>query len=203
MPVRRGEDWGEPGGLGPDGVEAGSDAEARALIEAARRANRPLPELGLLGGDLCRTLGGRGASDAIRSPEAWRFAVDLGAVLLDGRLFWFCAHLVARRKGWAGEALVAMNAAWRGSWNLGPRAHPGDGLLDISHGALSAGDRWRALRRVGTGDHLPHPQISYRRTGAFQIVLQQPLMVELDGEPVRRASNLSIRVEPAVLTVVV
>ena len=24
--------------------------------------------------------------------------MDLGAVLLDGRLFWFCAHLVARQK---------------------------------------------------------------------------------------------------------
>ncbi len=203
MPIRRGEDWGEPGGLGPDGVLVDSDDEARSLIEEARRANRPLPEIGLLGGDLCRSLGGRGDPSFVRSSEAWRFAVDLGAVLLDGRLFWFCAHMVARRRGWAGEALVAMNAAWRGTWNLGPRAHPGDGLLDISHGRLSTGDRLRALRRVGTGDHLPHPQISYRRVGAFQAVLEQPLMVELDGRPVVRASNLSIRVEPAALTVVV
>lgn len=203
MPIRRGDDWGETGGLGSNGVLVDSDAEARRLVEEARRTNRPLPELGLLGGDLCRTLGGRGDADAIRSPEAWRFEVDLGAVLLDGRLFWFCAHLVARRKGWAGEALVAMNAAWRGTWNLGPKAHPGDGLLDISHGSLSPGDRLRALRRVGTGDHLPHPQIRFRRTGAFQVAFQGPLMVELDGQPVQRASNLSIRVEPAALTVVV
>lgn len=203
MPIRRGEDWGEAGGLGPGGVLVGSDAEARMLIEEARRTNRRPPELGLLGGDLCRTLGGRGDADAIRSPGAWRFDVDLGAVLLDGRLFWFCAHLVARRKGWAGEALAAMNAAWRGTWNLGPQAHPGDGLLDISHGCLSTSDRLRALRRLGTGDHLPHPQISCHRTGAFQVAFQGPLMVELDGQPVQRASNLSIRVEPAALTVVV
>ena len=83
MPIRRGEDWGEPGGLGSGGVLVGGDGEARTLIEDARRANRPLPELGLLGGDLCRTLGGRGDPDALRSPEAWRFAVDVGAVLLD------------------------------------------------------------------------------------------------------------------------
>lgn len=203
MPIRRGEDWGETGGLGPNGVLVGSDAEARSLVEEARRANRPVPELGLLGGDLCRTLGGRGDAEAIRSPEAWRFEVDLGAALLDGSLFWFCAHLVARRRGWAGEALVAMNAAWRGTWNLGPKAHPGDGLLDISHGQLSAGDRLRALRRVGTGDHLPHPQIRCHRTAAFQVELQGPLMVELDGVPVKRASKLSIRVETAALTVVV
>ncbi len=203
MPIQRGEDWGEPGGLGPSGVLVRTDAEARAVIEEARRANRPLPELGLLGGDLCRTLGGRGDADAIRSPKAWRFSVDVGAVLLDGRLFWFSAHLTARRRGWAGEALVAMNAAWRGNWNLGPKAHPGDGLLDVSHGRLSAGDRLRARRRVGTGDHLPHPNILHRRTGAFQTVLERPLMVELDGQPVQRAANLSIRVEPAALTVVV
>lgn len=189
--------------MGPDGVLVRTDAEARAVIEEARRANRPLPELGLLGGDLCRTLGGRGDADAIRSPQAWRFAVDVGAVLLDGRLFWFSAHLAARRRGWAGEALVAMNAAWRGNWNLGPRAHPGDGLLDISHGRLSVGDRLLARRRVGTGDHLPHPNIRHSRTGAFQTVLEQPLVVELDGQPVQRVANLSIRVEPAALTVVV
>ncbi|MCY3578625.1 MAG: hypothetical protein OXH53_15065 [bacterium] len=203
MPIRQGEDWGESGGLGAEGVLVGSDAEARLVIEDARRANRPLPELGLLGGDLCRTLGGRGSADAVRSPEAWRFAVDLGAVLLDGRLFWFCAHLVARRRGWAGEVLVAMNAAWRGGWNLGPKAHPGDGLLDISHGRLSARDRLRALRRVGTGDHVPHPEIRYRRAAAFQVELKEPLMVELDGQRVQKASNLSIRVEPAALIVVV
>lgn len=203
MPIQRGEDWGESGGLGPDGVLVGSDAEVRSIVEDARRANRPLPELGLLGGDLCRTLGGRGDAGAINSPEAWRFAVDLGAVLLDGRLFWFCAHLVARRRAWSGETLVAMNAAWWGSWNLGPKAHPGDGLLDISHGRLSTRDRLRALRRVSTGEHLPHPQINYRRTGAFQVELGASLMVELDGQPVQRASNLSIRVEPAALTVVV
>ena len=203
MPIHRGEDWGEPGGLGPNGVLVSNDAEVRILIEEARRNNRPLPEFGLLGGDLCRTLGGRGDADAIRSPEAWRFEVDLGAVLLDGRLFWFCAHLVARRKTWAGEALVAMNAAWRGTWNLGPKAHPGDGLLDISHGRLSPGDRLRAFRRVGTGDHLPHPQIRFHRTGAYQAAFQGPVMVELDGQPVQRASNLSIRVEPAALTIVV
>lgn len=203
MAVRRGEDWGETGGLGSEGVLVDSDADARMLIEEARRTNRQLPELGLLGGDLCRTLGGRGDAGAVRSPEAWRFQVDLGAVLLDGRLFWFCAHLVARRRGWTGEALVAMNAAWRGTWNLGPKAHPGDGLLDISHGRLSMADRLRALRRVGTGDHLPHPQIRYHRAGAFQVEFQGPLMVELDGQPVQRASKLSIRVEPAALTVVV
>ncbi|WP_420638106.1 hypothetical protein [Candidatus Poriferisocius sp.] len=203
MPIQRGEDWGEPGGLGPDGVLVSSDDQARTLIEEARRSNQPVPDIGLVGGDLCRTLGGRGRADAIRSPDAWRFAVDLGAVLLDGRLFWFCAHLVARRRGWAGEALVAMNAAWRGSWRLGPQAHPGDGLLDISHGRLSAGDRLRARRRVRTGDHLPHPQIRVRRTSAFQVDLEQPLLVELDGRPVQRATTLSIRVEPAALTVVV
>ncbi len=203
MPIRRGEDWGEPGGLGPDGVLVGSDSEARALVEEARRDNRPVPELGLLGGDLCRTLGGRGNPDALRSPEAWRFAVDVGAVLLDGRLFWFCAHLVARRRGWGGEVLVAMNAAWRGSWNLGPRAHPGDGVLDVYHGRLSIGDRLRARQRLGTGDHLPHPGIRHHRVGAFQAELEKPLMVELDGRPVRRTSNLSIRVEPAALVVVV
>ena len=60
MPVEKGRPWGWPAALPADGVMVGSDAEARAIVEDARRAGRPTPVLGLLGGDLCRTLGGAG-----------------------------------------------------------------------------------------------------------------------------------------------
>ena len=39
-------------------------------LEAARRDRRELPTLGLLGGDLCRTLGGRGDEARLRSRAA-------------------------------------------------------------------------------------------------------------------------------------
>jgi diacylglycerol kinase family enzyme len=130
------------------------------------------------------------------------FPVDLGAALVDGRLHWFVAHLVARSPAW-GRAFVAMNAQWLGDWNTGPRAHPGDGLLDTYDARLSPSDRLKVRARLGHGTHVPHPRIRERRAAAVQVVFDHPLRVELDGTPVGRASTLSVRIESEALQVVV
>jgi hypothetical protein len=59
MTIKKGESWGERAAHAPDLV-VGSDTEARRALEAARREGRGFPVLGLTGGDLCHTLGGRG-----------------------------------------------------------------------------------------------------------------------------------------------
>jgi hypothetical protein len=205
MTIRKGEAWGEVGGLPAGGVVVRSDAEARAVITAARRAGEPVPPLGLLGGDLCCTLGGRGDEPRVRSDEATRVPVDLGSVLVDGVQHWFVAHLVARRSWWSGRIVAAMNAEFLGDWDVAPRAHPGDGLLDIVDVAASmpSGDRLRARRRLPSGGHMPHPAIAVSRRPAVQVELDRPTGVWLDGERVGEARRLSVRVEPDVLVCVV
>jgi hypothetical protein len=203
--VRKGEGWGEPGWLAEDGVVVHSDAEARRVVEAARRAGERPPPLGLAGGDLCRTLGGRGDVDRLRSGDAARLPVDLGAVLVDGRLHWFVAHLVARRSWWHGPVLAAMNAEFLGDWDVAPRAHPNDGLLDmvVVDAAMTLTHRIQAKRRLSTGAHVPHPAIRQSRRPAFQIEFDRPTGVWLDGERIATAANLSVRVEPdAVICIV-
>lgn len=204
MTIRKGEPWGAPGPLPDDGVVVRSDAEARAVVEAARRDKRPPPAIGLLGGDLWRTLGGHDAGEArLRSPEAMTFPVDLGVALLDGRVHVFVAHLVARSRGW-GRAYVAANAQWRGDWNIGPKAHPNDGLLDTLDARLPGiRDRLKVRARLPTGSFLPHPAITARRTAAAQVDLPRPLAVELDGEEVGRFRSVVVRVEADALRVVV
>jgi diacylglycerol kinase family enzyme len=182
---------------------AGSDAEARAIVEAARRAGRPVPAIGFLGGDLARTLGATGDEARLRSDEAMTLPVDVGAVLVDGRLHWFVAHLVARRRFWQGSFAVAMNAEWCGRLSLGPRSHPGDGLLDVTTGSLSWGDRVKARRRARTGDHLPHPDLRTERTAATQLEFERPVDIWLDGQRIGTARTLSLRVEDAALPAVV
>ena len=202
MGIRRGHDWGTLGRLGEDGIVVASDAEAREVVEAARRSGSPLPVLGLAGGDLCRTLGGRGDRTRLRQ-EGSAVTCDLASVLLDGRIHWFTAHLVARRHWLTGRVLVVMNAAFLGRWNLGPRAHPGDGLLDISDADLPLRQRLAAWRRLAAGAHLPHPGITTRRSAAFSTTFEKPVAVRLDGVPAGKARTITVRVESDALSVVV
>ncbi|MDQ6698110.1 MAG: hypothetical protein M3Z46_11710 [Actinomycetota bacterium] len=203
MTIEKGGPWGEPGPLSVDGVIVRSDAEACRVIEAARRSNEPVPELGLVGGDLCRTVGGQGDVVRLRGDDAVRLPVDLASVLIDGRLHWFVAHLVARRSWWWGEVFVAMNAEWLGPFDVAPRAHPGDGLLDTLTGKLGFDDRLKVRRRLRSGTHVPHPDIVERRVHSLQCDFARPLDVWLDGRKIGRARTLSLRVEPDALTCVV
>ena len=203
MTVRRGEAWGWPGPLPADGVVVHSDAEARHVVEGARRAGTPVPTLGLAGGDLCRTLGGTGDVGRMAGDDARTFPVDLARVDVDGTRHWFVAHLIARRRWWRGRVVAVMNAQWLGDWDLGPRSHPDDGLLDVTDGDLPWRDRREARRRVRTGTHLPHPALRTWRPASLHLELDPPLDVWLDGEPVGRASTLEVEVEPDALRVVV
>lgn len=203
MSIEKRKAWGTPGPLLPDGVEVHSDAEARAVAERARRADVAIPAMGLLGGDLCRTVGGRGDRGRLRSAEGVQLPIDLGAVLLDGRLHWFVAHLVVRRSWLRGRVVAVMNAQWIGRWDVAPRSHPNDGLLDVFDGDLSLDDRLKARRRIPSGTHVPHPKITERRVKALQLELDRPTPVWLDGERVGAARTLSIRLEPDAFTAVV
>lgn len=195
MTIQKGQPWGEPGSLPSDGVVVGSDAEARAVIERARREGGELPVLGLTGGDLCKTLGGLGRLETV-------FTVDVGAALIDGRLHWFLAHLVARTAYW-GSAAVAMNAQWLGRWNVAPKGHPNDGVLDFYEADLGLLDRLKVRSRLPSGTHLPHPAITVQRAAAQQFEFPRARPIELDGARVGAARTLSVRVEPDALKVVV
>ena len=205
MTIRKGEEWGEAGGLPAGGAIVRTDAEARDRVTAARRAGDDPPTLGLLGGDLCRTLGGRGDEARLRSEAAMRLPVDLGSVLVDGMQHWFVAHLVARRSWWSGRIVAVMNAEFVGAWDVAPRAHPNDGVLDVVDvaPAMSLTYRVKARGRLATGAHLPHPAITVSRRSAVQLTFDRPTPVWLDGVRVGEARNLSVRLEPDALVCVV
>ena len=197
-----GVDFGAAGEIPPDALAAGSDAAAGRIVAEARRANRAIPPVVLTGGDLARTLGlapGRAAASRPVTGAGARFEVDVGAALVDGRLHWFVAHLVARRSWWRGRLLVAANASFVGRWNAAPRSHPGDGRIDVFDADPPLAVRLAARRRLPSGTHVPHPQITQRRIAAAQYDLDPDLDVYLDGVRLDRVRTLSLRVEPGAL----
>jgi hypothetical protein len=203
MTIRKGGPWGESGPLPADGVVVRTDAEARAVVEEAWRAGRPPPRLGLLGGDLCRTVGGPGDEARLRSPSAVTFPVDLGIAEFDGQRHCFVAHAIARRSWWHGRVVAAMNAQWLGPLDLGPRSHPNDGLLDVTDGNPPMGERFEARRRARTGTHLPHPDLRTARVASIDLTFERPTAVWLDGTRVGRTSALHLTVAPDALLVVI
>jgi len=205
MPIVRGQAWGELGPLPDDGIVVHSDAEGAAAVAAARAMGDDPPPLGLLGGDLCRTLGGRGDATRLRTAEAARLMVDLLVVRLDGGAAHVAiAHALVHRRSWlVGPLAAVMNAAWVGEWNVAPRAHPGDGRADVLRADLSVGDRLKARARVRLGTHVPHPGIHTERAASGTIELARPTPVWLDGVSAGRARRIDWSLEADAVAVVV
>lgn len=194
MTIERGGDWGRTGPLPADGVVVPSDADAARVVRAALSAGARPPAIGLLGGDLCRTLGGRGDEARLHRDEATRVPIDIGEVRLDeGPPIPFLAHVVARRSWWRGRVWLAMNAEWLGAWDVAPRAHPGDGLLDILDVTMSTRDRIKARRRALTGTHVPHPSIAEHRATHARLESDSALGVWVDAVRVGEARSVTVR----------
>lgn len=202
MTIEKGKPWGAAAPLPDDGVVVRSDAEARVVLEEARHQGRPYPSIGLLGGDLCRTLGGTGDALRLRSADARTFHIDLGELTVDGRRHLFVAHLVVTTMTWR-RATVIMNAQWIGAWNVGHRAHPNDGLLDVYQADLRLSDLVKVRRRLPSGSFLPHPRIAYRRARETDLDLGAARAIRLDGQLVGGGRRLSVRLVPDALRVVV
>jgi diacylglycerol kinase family enzyme len=98
-----------------------------------------------------------------------------------------------------------MNVDHFGRWNLAPRAHPNDGLVDFVEVAdsMSIRDRWAARRRSATGTHVPHPAISMSRGREREWHFDVPHDVWVDGVRVGAASTVRIGVEPDAFTILV
>jgi hypothetical protein len=203
--ISRGRTWGELGPLPDDGVVVPDDAAAAAVVARALEDGVEPPPVGLLGGDLCRTLGGRGDEHRLRTGDAARLVVDVLLVRLDdGPVRPAVAHAVAGgRSRWLGRWVAAMNAAWVGEWNVAPRAHPSDGVLDLVDADPSIGDRIEARRRLPLGTHVPHPDIRLTRVKEATLDLGRSKRVWLDGRLAGRARTLTVRVDPDALCVVV
>lgn len=213
MTIEKGRSWGEPAEGIDEPAIADDDAALAALAARALSGGSTLVAE-LRSGDLLKTLG---LSEPRPPEERFAYPVDLGLAHLgrdtaglDVEPLPFVAHLVAGRLnglltvlGYGpGITAVVMNGAWLGEYRLGPRAHPNDGLLDVTDGRVPLNQRREAARRATTGAHLPHPALKVSRVPSWERTFSRPVMFWLDG--VKRGRHRSVRVEvvPDALTVV-
>ncbi len=190
MTIERGRPWGHPGRWEEGTPFAGDDAALAALVEVGSTAT----PIGLLGGDLHRTLGSP-PPERLRSDEAMVFPMDALEVRLDEEPpLMAVAHVVARAGAWwRRQTVAAMNAAFVGDLNLGPRAHPDDGLVDVTVGRLPFRDAVAARSRMLSGSHVPHPALATTRARRWEIELTKTTPVFVDG--VRRGDARRIAIE--------
>jgi hypothetical protein len=185
---------------------ATSDAEAARIVEEATANGVAPPPIRLGGGDLWRTCGGSGVRDpGTGGRDGAVLEVDVGVARLDGRARVFVAHAVARgRSWWLGPVVAVANAEYLDGWDVAPRGHPADGLLDVFEvAAMTLTDRWKVRQRMVSGSHLPHPAIAARRASEATFTFDRPRRVWLDGVPVGSARELAVRLEPRALTIFV
>mgnify|MGYP001491616953 FL=1 len=202
MNIEKGRSWGSLSPLPPDGVIIKTNKELLEKVNDCKRQGIDLPTFGLLGGDLWRTLGGRRAEERLYGGEATTLDIDLGCALLDGKIFWFCAHMFIGSK-LKGEKIFISNVAHYGKTNPAPKAHPGDGKFDMLEVKLSPFQTFKAVKRVSAGTHIPHPGIKYRQVSSEQFSFGKKLSIEIDGKNIGKFSTVSIRIENEALRVVI
>ena len=202
MNIEKGRSWGSLSPLPPEGVIIKTNKELLEKVNDCKRQGIDLPTFGLLGGDLWRTLGGRRAEERLYGGEATTLDIDLGCALLDGKIFWFCAHMFIGSK-LKGEKIFISNVAHYGKMNPAPKAHPGDGKFDMLEVKLSPLQTFKAVKRVSAGTHIPHPGIKYKQVSSEQFSFGKKLSIEIDGKNIGKFSTVSIRIENEALRVVI
>lgn len=211
MTIKRGGAWGEAGALAAGAPVLFEDGQVADAVAAGVAAGEPLTEVGVLGGDLHASLGApRRTAEDLRSGRGIRLPVDLGEVVVDRgdgivSRHLFVAHAIASegRRRWLHRTIVAMNATHHGAADLGPRAHPNDGLLDVFDGRVPRSQVRAAARRERTGSHVPHPSIAERRTASYEVLSDRLMPIRVDGRLIGAATHFELRCIPDALVVVV
>ena len=195
MTIERGRDWGSVEPFPEGGLIVDSDLALSALLMVLRAADEPIPAIALTAGDLHRTLGGPDTATRVREGEATVAAIDVAEVRFEGQTRLMVAHARLGRL-FGGDGVVVMNAQWIDELDLGPRSHPGDGMLDLTSGSLGLRQRLQARTRARTGTHLPHPGLTTSRADRVEWTARRPLSLHIDGAAVGRTRTLGIDLLP-------
>jgi hypothetical protein len=97
----------------------------------------------------------------------------------------------------AATSLVVMNGQYLRGLVVSPRGHPGDGVAEAQLYSLPAAARRPMRARLATGAHLPHPAITVRRAHHVTVRATRAAVLEVDGTPAGRVTDLELTLRPA------
>jgi hypothetical protein len=189
MALQPGQEWGEVVREQLDPVCVETDRELADILASSQ--HRPVRATG---GDLARTLG----SHRHRDPDsAWRrVPIDRIEITTEHGQHVAVAHVIMRKSWWTGPVVFISNAEFLGKWDIAPRAHPGDGCVDLLEVSASMSPRARlqAWKRVRTGTHVPHPGLRSRQVEDASWEFERPVTIFVDGQRWTRAHKVSMKV---------
>lgn len=216
--IRRGEPWERPSDATiPPPLVRGSDHDLAAAVAAGGRELRFEPAGPT---DLGRALGlesGRGGDGT--GGDGWVVDVDMihvdeGRLAVNSVVLGVPPHRLRRRDALVpvhvevdGRTLAAdrattvlvVNGGWLAGNDVAPRAHPGDGRLDVQLYAVPRRQRRELRRRLTTASHLPHPDIVVRRARSLAVEFERPRSCTVDGCDEGRRDRIDVEVVPAAL----
>lgn len=200
MTIEKGQDWGSRGSVDADTPIVRSDTELASLFTVSGNELTGPSVVGVVDGDLARTLGARADEREIRRGERTLLPIDLAIVTTQTKkgdmTTVMAASLVIKAPLWLGATRAVMNASYLGPWNVSPAGHPNDGRLDVIVSELGFGDRLKARKRLQSGTHVPHPQISIRRLKSVTWETGRHQSVAIDGELIAGVRSLTVTVCP-------
>lgn len=206
--LRHGEEWGTPCAEPPDQTLTATDAElARTLPASSGSLVHWIPAGQTdLGRAIGRASGVPSDCATVAPMDTLRLATGeraVNAVVVGARphrwRWWTRSHVVDVRVDdrafFSGPALcvVIANGEYVDGLPLLPRAHPGDGALDIAVIAVPASERRELRHRAARGEHLPHPAIRTARGKSVTVTSAAALPVVQDG--VRRSATQTITID--------
>ena len=218
--IRRGTDWGTPAVAPPDLVVGGADWDIAAVVAARPGARIALESSGSSDIARCAGVTGTGGPISAATTDLPFDAIDLddGTLVVNAVVLGVAPDRLARRHrrvptevhvdgrevfdGSATTVVVATGQYLRGG-DVVPRGHPGDGRIEVQVYALEPGQRPRMRRRLGGGEHVPHPAIVEASGRRVSVSAARARPVELDGLRVRARSELIATVRPGAWYLVV
>ena len=175
---------------------ASNEREIVALYESGESL------IGLRGGDLYESLGGRGLGEREVDKGTVGLKLDLGQLVIGQSNYLFASYCKISKplKPW--DTIWAVNSPIIGHRRISPKSHPADGLLDIVKFSLSFRESLKAYKRSTSGDHLPHPDIKTSKKRNCMINARGKRKVVIDGEKIAYSKEVSISVIPHAIAVV-